>query len=227
MADAIEPTLFDVATITDVDVPVCRMCDRPAWLRRDGQFSVYCGASVCTNRDRRCKVCGGAFHVNVDGAGTKYCSVECKRAGYQPLSGQSPDCAWCGKTGPKGTLGGSRSSGWPYICADCSDPIKHLLKALRSHHVPHGRARQLLDDPGCEICHRDIVTKIRDPNTGRIRSLLVVDHDHACCPGATSCGLCIRGLLCTQCNCAAGLLGDDAERARALAGYVERWSDAS
>ena len=28
-----------------------------------------------------------------------------------------------------------------------------------------------------------------------------VDHDHACCPeGGRSCGKCIRGLLCMECN---------------------------
>ncbi|MCE5292948.1 MAG: endonuclease VII domain-containing protein [Nocardiaceae bacterium] len=42
---------------------------------------------------------------------------------------------------------------------------------------------------------------------------LSVDHDHSCCPGEISCGICVRGLLCRRCN---RLLGDCKERIEVL-----------
>lgn len=56
---------------------------------------------------------------------------------------------------------------------------------------------------------------------------LVIDHDHACCPGAVSCGGCIRGLLCRAHNSAIGLFRDDRSHLRAAAEYLERTSRVS
>lgn len=50
---------------------------------------------------------------------------------------------------------------------------------------------------------------------------LAVDHDRACCSGDQSCGKCVRGLLCTPCNMAVGLLRDDVDTLRRLADYVD------
>lgn len=64
---------------------------------------------------------------------------------------------------------------------------------------------------------------------------LAVDHDHSCCPGAQSCGRCIRGLLCQQCNhkilgywLHEGVKGTDQAlvTARSLVAYLERSQDA-
>ena len=53
--------------------------------------------------------------------------------------------------------------------------------------------------------------------TGKTKRL-AVDHDHECCDGPTSCGQCVRGLLCGPCNQMIGRYREAALR-RALA-YV-------
>ena len=49
-----------------------------------------------------------------------------------------------------------------------------------------------------------------------------VDHDHRCCSGESSCGGCVRGLLCHRCNVALAMVVDDPAVLRALADYLDR-----
>lgn len=49
-------------------------------------------------------------------------------------------------------------------------------------------------------------------DTRENRQPLHVDHDHACCSGAKTCGQCIRGLLCKPCNTMLGNAFDDPRR---------------
>ena len=51
----------------------------------------------------------------------------------------------------------------------------------------------------------------------------VVDHDHGHCPGTTSCGRCVRGLVCDDCNQGLGRFQDDPGRMREAAEYIERY----
>jgi Recombination endonuclease VII len=48
-----------------------------------------------------------------------------------------------------------------------------------------------------------------------------VDHAHWCCPGNNSCGECVRGLTCNNCNVGAGGFGDDPARMRRAADAME------
>lgn len=52
------------------------------------------------------------------------------------------------------------------------------------------------------------------------RDAVNIDHDHKCCPSARSCGKCIRGILCNQCNSSLGLLNDDLEKINKLFEYL-------
>ena len=64
----------------------------------------------------------------------------------------------------------------------------------------------------CAICNGPELTNSR----------FSIDHDHTCCPGRKSCGHCVRGLLCRQCNTGIGSLGDSVETLAAAIAYLER-----
>lgn len=67
-------------------------------------------------------------------------------------------------------------------------------------------------------------------NIGCPRPGTSIDHDHNCCdipssdPGPVSCGECVRGLLCRQCNTALGMLQDDPDRILGLVEYLRRYA---
>lgn len=63
----------------------------------------------------------------------------------------------------------------------------------------------------CAICGGD------DPRKG---SRFHIDHDRSCCPGSTSCGQCIRALLCMHCNVGLGHFRDDTDLLEAAIAYL-------
>lgn len=67
---------------------------------------------------------------------------------------------------------------------------------------------------GCMICG----------GTNENGRALHVDHDHSCCPGRITCGECVRGILCSNCNGAIGSFKDDPELLRKAADYLESYS---
>jgi hypothetical protein len=79
----------------------------------------------------------------------------------------------------------------------------------KRHNITKQRYEELvaLYSGKCHSCHDNVATNI--------------DHDHSCCPGSTSCGQCVRGLLCHQCNSALGLLKDNVDAILKLANYIK------
>ena len=81
------------------------------------------------------------------------------------------------------------------------------------------RYDQMLKDQGgvCAICLRPCSTGLR----------LAVDHDRSCCPGLKSCGQCIRGLLCRDCNTTLGKMLDSVESLARAITYLNKGKSAN
>lgn len=118
------------------------------------------------------------------------------------------------------------------LCSQCSQYLP-LTSFYKFQHSKDGLESQ------CRDCKRDKGPLYRHKVTGPRHEAklqaqggtcpcgedgrLVVDHDHACCPGEYGCADCFRGLLCNRCNVALGMCNDDSARMRKLADYLDAW----
>lgn len=78
---------------------------------------------------------------------------------------------------------------------------KKKKQAWQRHHLGEQLYLKLLEEQKgvCLFCKRA-------PTPLDKSSDLALDHNHLCCPGNTSCGKCIRGLLCGSCNAKLGTI---------------------
>ncbi len=72
----------------------------------------------------------------------------------------------------------------------------------------------------CALC-REVEVKIHH-NSGAVMRL-AIDHDHDCCPSnRRTCGRCIRGLLCYECNLLIGKVTKRPELVKRFSDYLSR-----
>lgn len=122
----------------------------------------------------------------------------------QPANGAKTHCP---AQHPYAKFGRVKSDGSRY-CSICF----RVNWIRRNYGVSAARWDELVlaQEGRCAICEREVGGDLH------------VDHDHACCPGKSSCGACVRALLCGNCNHGLGKLKDDPALLRAAAAYIER-----
>ncbi|WP_350310807.1 endonuclease VII domain-containing protein [Pseudarthrobacter defluvii] len=119
-------------------------------------------------------------------------------------------CPGCNQWLPESDFHDSPSTtGLSHTCRLCTA----ARMVARKYNLPPEEYRRMLEEQGgaCGSCGKV-------PENRR----LVVDHDHSCCPTKTSCGDCIRGLLCDDCNWGIGRLGDTEAAVRGALEYLVR-----
>jgi len=68
----------------------------------------------------------------------------------------------------------------------------------------------MLQGSACAVCKTQIPGK----------KGWVTDHNHACCPGDNTCGMCVRGILCSSCNITLGHVKDSVEILKYMIRYL-------
>jgi hypothetical protein len=98
-------------------------------------------------------------------------------------------------------------------CIDCDKYMGHLAVYRKYGMTPEDYLRIEAEQNGvCKICEND--------NNGK---RLMVDHDHSCCPGQSTCGKCVRGLLCKHCNWGLGNAKDSIELLEKMINYLKSY----
>lgn len=85
------------------------------------------------------------------------------------------------------------------VCPSCHDANARLIANAMQHHVDQMTLATWVLRPHCHLCGQRFYF-----GRGSADAVFHIDHDHSCCNGGTSCGKCIRGLLCRSCNMSLG-----------------------
>lgn len=164
---------------------------------------IWEGASV---DDRTCDRCKKTYTPTR--TWQRWCSPQCSgnyrqhayRQRRRPVGTPRP-CRYCSNEFVS-------ADGRQYYCSDeCSRTAKSLRQAFRLYGITIQQYRAIL------LCQNGVCAICEQPERTERNRLLTVDHDHV--TGQ------VRGLLCSHCNRAIGLLRDDPEVIERAALYVK------
>lgn len=141
----------------------------------------------------------------------------------------SRDCCGCGQTKPASEFGTCKyKSGKIALksrCRACRNAdAKMYLSRLPKEVRQERKKKQTYTKYGITAEQYSAMLSNQDGSCAgcsrKVQYNLYIDHDHACCQGNQSCGRCVRGLLCFECNSALGLLKDNLSTLGSLCDYL-------
>lgn len=98
--------------------------------------------------------------------------------------------------------------GYAHKCSRC----ENIAVAKLKYNIDN--IYEYVSGKSCEICKRPI-----SEGSGKF----AIDHDHSCCAGPKTCGNCIRGILCGDCNKGIGYFGDSIAILENALAYLRRF----
>lgn len=149
------------------------------WCEEHIKLNQLCAYESCTNKKAR-------------GSGNRYCVLHKTKENRRiEVLVDCPVCNMSART--------TSSHRYSAICTACRQEAKKLVANATRHNVELATVVRWIAQPRCQLCSQRFYLG----SSGSGQSY-VIDHDHACCKGDYSCGRCVRGLVCNQCNLSLG-----------------------
>lgn len=177
-----------------------------------------CRFETCERAVSSRGLCGGHYQQELKGYELRDLNRGKHSVSRRDAQGRK-ECQLCREWKPESDYRPHRatSDGLRARCQDCYkrtyDPAASRARMLmRNYRLTPEQYEEMVAAQGdsCATCG----------TSSRGGSAWHIDHDHSCCPGSKSCGECVRGLLCSDCNQALGMVRDNISTLAAMIDYL-------
>lgn len=194
-------------TATEDDMKTCNKCGETKELNMFYKLS-----TSPDGHNKSCRICMQAYSRNIREKNRT--SNETRELNLELAATTFKLCSGCNTEKSLLMFGSApnRKEGRHTWCKVCLKDRVWEYKIKNIYNITIDFYLDLLDkqDGKCAICQ-----------SPPLKKRLAIDHDHTCCDGDSSCGKCIRGLLCASCNTGLGYAQDSVSILESMIVYLK------